>query len=161
MPVSRDIVRMYRRPRAVVRDLYAMGVREDRAIAWLMIACFIMFVSSLPALQRGAVLEGSDFNQNMIYAFFSWLLLWPLVLYGIAFVAFLITRAFRANASNFGARVAVFWGLLSATPLVLFYGMLVGLNGPDHPGTTMIGILWLAVLAWFWVSGLLETSKAQ
>jgi len=114
MPVSRDIAQMYRRPRAVVRDLYAMGPREDRAIAWLMIGCFLVFLSRLPALQRAAVETGTDFQQDTIYAFFA-----------------------------------------------LIYGLLVGFNGLNHPGTTLVGTIWLAVLFWFWISGLFETSKVN
>lgn len=159
MPVSRDIVHMYRAPRQVVRGLYDMGQREDRAIAWLMIGCFIVFVSYLPALQRNAVFEGGNFQRDMVYAFISWLTLWPLGFYALAFVAFGITYLFRKNATAYGARLAVFWGWLASTPVALFYGLLVGFNGADHPGTMMIGALWLAVLLWFWGCGLIETSK--
>lgn len=161
MPVSRDIAQMYRRPRAVVRGLYDMGPREDRAIAWLMIGCFLVFISRLPALQRAAVNGGSNFQQDTIYAFFALLMIAPLLFYVLAAVLFLITKIFRPAATAFGARLAVFWGWLAATPVALFYGLLVGFNGLDHPGTILIGALWLAVLLWFWISGLAETSKVE
>jgi len=118
-------------------------------------------VSYLPALQRSAVLEGANFQRDMIYGFMSWLTLWPLGFYALALVAFGITYAVRKNATAYGARLALFWGWLAATPLALLYGLLVGFNGADHPGTVMIGAVWLAVLAWFWISGLIETSKAD
>jgi len=159
MPVSRDIARMYRMPRKVVGELAAMGPREDRAIAWLMIGCFVFFLAQLPVLQRAAVMEGSDFQQTVIYGFFVWLMLVPLVFYLIAFIAFGITRALRKGATQYGARLAVFWGWLAATPVALFWGLLVGFNGQDHPGTAIVGGLWLAVLMWFWIAGLIETSK--
>ncbi|MCF2870545.1 hypothetical protein L0664_05650 [Octadecabacter sp. G9-8] len=152
---------MYRRPRAVVRSLYAMGAREDRAIAWLMIGCFLVFISRLPALQRGAVNGGSNFQQDTIYAFFALLMIAPLLFYLLAFVLFGVTKVLRPAATSYGARLAVFWGWLSATPVALFYGLLVGFNGLDHPGTILIGALWLAVLLWFWISGLAETSKVE
>lgn len=161
MPVSRDISRMYRRPRQVVRDLASMGPREDRAIAWLMIGCFLVFISRLPALQRAAVNTGSDFQQDTIYAFFALLMIAPLLFYVVAFVAFLLARALRAGATPYGARLAVFWGWLAASPLALFYGLLVGFNGLEHPGTVAIGAVWLAVLLWFWVAGLIETSRTE
>lgn len=161
MPVSRDITRMYRRPRQVVGELYAMGPREDRAVMWLIIGCFLMFISRLPALQRDAVNTGSDFQQDTIYAFFTLLMLLPLVFYLIAAILHGITKVMRPNIKSYGARVAVFWGWLAATPIALFYGLLAGLNGLEHPGTTMIGALWLAVLLWFWISGLAEVSKAK
>lgn len=161
MPVSRDIIQMYRRPRQVVRTLFGMGVREDRAIAWLMIGCFIFFLSQLPVLQRQAVLGDGNFQQSVTYSLFVWLMIAPLVFYLIAFLLFGVTRLFRSGATNYGARLAVFWGWLSATPLALFYGLLVGFNGADETGTQMIGAVWLAVLLWFWISGLAETSKVE
>lgn len=161
MPVSRDITQMYRRPRTVVRGLYDMGQREDRAIAWLMIGCFMVFISRLPALQRGAVNEGTNFQQDTIYAFFALMMIAPLAFYLIAAVMFLITKAMRPAVTAYGARLAVFWGWLASTPLALFYGLLVGFNGIEHPGTQAIGAVWLAVLLWFWISGLAETSKEE
>ena len=159
MPVSRDIVAMYRRPRHVVADLYAMGQREDRAVAWLMIGCFIFFFSQLPVLQRAAVLEGSNFQQTVAYAFFIWLMAVPLMFYVIAFIAFVVTKALRRGATAYGARLAIFWGWLAATPVALFYGLLAGFNGTEPIGTQVIGALWLAVLLWFWIAGLIETSR--
>ncbi|MDA9208474.1 hypothetical protein N9O61_06285 [Octadecabacter sp.] len=159
MPVSRDIVAMYRGPRKVVRGLADMGVREDRAIAWLMIGCFLIFLSRLPALQRNAVQTGADFQQDTIYAFFAWMMIAPLLFYFIGFIAYVLTKAFRSGANAYGARLSVFWGWLAAAPIALFYGLLVGFNGLEHPGTVAIGFVWLAVLVWFWVSGLIETSK--
>ena len=161
MPVSRDISQMYRRPRQVVRALYDMGVREDRAIAWLMIGCFLVFLSRLPALQRMAVQGYGNFQQDTIYAFFALMMIAPLLFYLIAVILFGITRLFRPAATAYGARLAVFWGWLAAAPLALFYGLLVGFNGLEHPGTVMIGAVWLVVLLWFWISGLAETSKVE
>ncbi len=160
MPVARDIVRTYSAPRRVTRALYAMGPREDRAIMWLMVGCFLMFISGLPALQRSAVENGSNFQDGTVYAFFSLLILAPLLFYGIAFILFGLTRAVRPAATVYGARLAVFWGWLAATPLALFYGLLVGFNGLNHPGTVLVGTIWLAALIWFWINGLIETSKA-
>lgn len=161
MPVTQDIMRTYRAPRRVVRRLYAMGPREDRAIMWLMVGCFLMFLAGLPGLQRDSVQNGTDFQQATIYAFFALLMLLPLVFYGIAAVLFLLTKLARPAITGYGARIAVFWGWLAATPLALFYGVLVGFNGVDHRGTVLIGALWLAVLLWFWISGLAEVSRAD
>ncbi|WP_375281622.1 hypothetical protein [Pseudooctadecabacter sp.] len=159
MPVSRDIARTYRGPRRVVRELLSMGPREDRAIAWLMIGCFLVFLSRLPALQRAAIETGSDFQRDVIYAFFAMMMIAPLMFYVIAFVFFLIIKLARSAATPYGARLAIFWGWLSAAPLALFYGLLVGFNGLDHPGTTLVGALWFIVLIWFWLAGLFEMSK--
>lgn len=159
MPVSRDIASMYRRPRAIVRGLLDMGVREDRAIAWLMIGCFLLFLARLPALQRNAVLRGSDFQQDAIYSFFALMMIAPLLFYGLAFLIWLVTKIMRPSITAFSVRLVVFWGWLSAAPLALFYGLLVGFNGAEHPGSIAIGVIWLIVLLLFWISGLIEASK--
>lgn len=178
MPVSRDIVRTYRGPRRVVRGLLAMGPREDRAIMWLMAGCLIVFVSRLPALQREAVLAEGDFTRDAAYAFFGLMMVAPLLFYLLAFLgrgaayvvawlaAYLFSwqsndRRFGAGPDGYGARVALFWAWLAATPLALFYGLLVGLNGASAPATQMVGGLWLLVLLSFWISGLVEASKGK
>jgi hypothetical protein len=159
MPVTTDIVRMYRGPRRVVRDLLAMGQREDRAIMWLMIGCLIVFLSRLPALQREAVLGQGDFSRDAAYAFFGLMMIAPLMFYGLAAVGRGVARLAGGRTSGFGARLALFWSWLAATPLILFYGLLVGMNGAAAVGTQAIGLLWVVVFAVFWVQGLREASE--
>ncbi len=159
MPVTTDIVRMYRGPRRVVRDLLAMGQREDRAIMWLMIGCLIVFLSRLPALQREAVLGQGDFSRDAAYAFFGLMMIAPLMFYGLAAVGRGVARLAGGRTSGFGARLALFWSWLAATPLILFYGLLVGMNGAAAAGTQAIGLLWVVVFAVFWVQSLREASE--
>ena len=159
MPVTTDIVRMYRGPRRVVRDLLAMGQREDRAIMWLMIGCLIVFLSRLPALQREAVLGQGDFSRDAAYAFFGLMMIAPLMFYGLAAVGRGIAHVAGGRPSGYGARLALFWAWLAATPLILFYGLLVGMNGAAAAGTQAIGLVWVAVFAVFWVQGLREASE--
>ena len=159
MPVTTDIVRMYRGPRRVVRDLLAMGQREDRAIMWLMIGCLIVFLSRLPALQREAILGQGDFSRDAAYAFFGLMMIAPLMFYGLAAVGRGVARLAGGRPSGYGARLALFWSWLAATPLILFYGLLVGMNGAAAAGTQAIGLLWVVVFAVFWVQGLREASE--
>ena len=159
MPVTQDIVRTYRGPRRVVGDLLTMGQREDRAIAWLMIGCFVFFLARLPGLQRLAVLEGGDFQRDTIYAFFALMMIAPLLFYAVAGIAYLVMRVAGRTITPYGARVAIFWGWLASTPLALLYGMLAGFNGLEHSGTVLVGYIWTGFVAWFWVAGLLEASK--
>ena len=159
MPVTTDIVRMYRGPRRVVRDLLAMGQREDRAIMWLMIGCLIVFLSRLPALQREAILGQGDFSRDAAYAFFGLMMIAPLMFYGLAAVGRGVARLAGGRPSGYGARLALFWSWLAATPLILFYGLLAGMNGAAAAGTQAIGLLWVVVFAVFWVQGLREASE--
>jgi len=142
-----------------VRDLLAMGQREDRAIMWLMIGCLIVFLSRLPALQREAVLGQGDFSRDAAYAFFGLMMIAPLMFYGLAAVGRGVARLAGGRTSGFGARLALFWSWLAATPLILFYGLLVGMNGAAAAGTQAIGLLWVVVFAVFWVQSLREASE--
>ena len=85
MSVTTDIVRTWRRPRLVMRDLLAQGRREDRAIAFLMISCFLIFVAQWPRLRR--VADGYEpspwpaemnFEGMMTYTFFAAVIVLPL-----------------------------------------------------------------------------------
>ncbi|WP_377505174.1 hypothetical protein [Octadecabacter sp. R77987] len=158
MPVTTDIMRTYRGPRRVVRDLLAMGPREDRAIMWLMFGCLIVFLSRLPALQRAAVMGQGDFTQDAAYAFLGLMMIAPLLFYGLAALGQGIARLLGGRPTGFGARLALFWAWLAATPVILLYGLLVGLNGAAEKGTQLVGLIWVVVFVLFWVQGLREAS---
>lgn len=169
MPVSTDILRTYRGPRRVVRDLLDMGRREDRAVMWLMAGCLLFFVGQMPILQRrvimgepplgAAVPELDSFSQGAIYAFFGAMMILPLLLYLLAPLGGLLARLFGGRPTGFGARTALFWAWLAAAPMGLLYGLAAGMNGPEHPAVLVVGLLWGVVLACFWVFGLIEAGK--
>ena len=166
MPVTRDILRTWRNPRAVYRNLLAMGPREDRAIAYLMAACFLVFIAQWPRLVRGS--QGIDVSSGpapeldrlLAYEFMAWLMIWPLAIYLLAAASYLILRAFRIKLTGYGSRLALFWALLAATPAMLLYGLLRGLNG-DVEATRIAGAVWVAALLWFWLHGLRAATEEQ
>jgi hypothetical protein len=159
MPVTRDILLTWRDPRAVYRHLLAMGPREDRAIAYLMAACLLVFIAQWPRLVR--LSQGIDFpaeplpelDRLMAYEFMGWMMVWPLVMYGIAGLSRVILRVFRVSATGYGTRLALFWALLATTPAMLFYGLLRGFNG-DVLATRLAGAVWVGAFIVFWVQGL-------
>lgn len=160
MPVTTDIVQTWRQPRAVYQRMLAMGPREDRAIAILMAACFLVFIAQWPRLVRLSqgidLLVGADvpgLDRLMAYEFMGWLMVWPLAIYAIAGLSVLVMRLCGATIVGYGGRIALFWALLATTPAMLFYGLLRGLNG-DVLATKLAGALWIAALLVFWVTGL-------
>lgn len=160
MAVTTDIVQTWSQPRAVYRRLFGMGVREDRAIAILMAACFLVFIAQWPRLVRTsqgidvpAGTEAPALDRLMSYEFMGWLMVWPLALYVIAGLAVLLMRGFGFSVTGYGGRLALFWAMLAATPAMLFYGLLRGLNGDVLP-TQIAGGLWITALFLFWVQGL-------
>lgn len=167
MPVTNDIVRTWRRPRAVMRDLLAMGPREDRAIMFLMVSCFLIFVAQWPRLRR--VSEGFEaspfppeinFEGMMTYTFFATVIIFPLLMYGLAGLTHIVAKIFGGKGSWYSARLALFWTMLAMTPLILFYGLVRGLIGPGSQATLVGAIGGLAFLI-IWVQSLREAESGS
>lgn len=160
MAVSQDMMRTWRAPRAVMRQILGMGQREDRAIAYLMIACLLVFVGQWPRLARTAHLEGTEFTQLAAYEFFGWLILWPLLFYFAAFLLHQILRLTGSALASWEVRTVIFWSLLAAVPMGLLYGLLNGFVG-SSPGTQIVGAIWIAGFLLFTVQGIREASASH
>ena len=165
MAVTNDIVRTWRRPRAVIRDLLNQGTREDRAIAFLMISCFLIFVAQWPRLRR--VAEGYEtspfppemnFEGMMTYTFFGAVIILPLMMYGLAALAHIVAKIFGGQGSWYGSRLALFWTLLATSPLFLLYGLVRGLIGAG-PQALLVGWLGAVVFVFIWVQSLREAES--
>jgi len=159
MALTRDILATYRGPGRVVRRLLDMGQRDDRALMFLMLACGIVFVAQLPRLSREAELTGQELNMLLGASLMAWLAIAPLLLYILAGLSYLVMRLFGAKGGAFGARLALFWALLAASPLMLLNGLVAGLIGPG-PQLQAVGLIWLVIFLWFWLSGLRETQRS-
>ncbi len=159
MPVTSDITATYRGPGRVMQRLLSMGQREDRALAFLMAACVIVFVAQMPRLSREAHLTGQDLNILLGGALMGWIFIAPLLMYALAGATHLLAKMLGGKGSFFGARLALFWSLLASTPLLLLHGLVAGFIGPG-PGLQAVGLLWLAVFSWFWISSLKQAERS-
>lgn len=157
MAVSSDIVATWRGPGRVVRRLLARGENEARALAFLMAGCALTFVSRWPALAREAHLEKTELAPAMGAALFAWMFVAPLLFYVLAALSHLVTRAMGGQGTGHGARLALFWAFLAASPLMLLNGLVEGFIG-QGPGLQMVGLAWLLAFAWFWIAGLRVTA---
>ena len=156
MAVTVDIVRAHTRPRTVMAKLLSMGHREDRILAMLMGACFIMFAAQWPYRARQSHLEGSNLTDMLQTDMFGLIFVMPLMMYGFAALSHLIAKVFRGKGTWFGARLALFWALLASTPILVLWGLAKGFVGPDHPATGIVAALWFAIFLWIWLSSLFE-----
>ena len=154
MAATRDIVASYRNPAAVVRRLLGQGTREDRNLIYLMVACLIFFVAQTPRLAREAFISGTDLNMLLGGTLLAWLFIAPLIFYVMAAGTQIILRVLRGNVTGFNTRLALFWALLASSPLVLLHGLTAGFVGPGIE-LQIVGLIWLCVFLWFWISGLL------
>lgn len=167
MPVTNDIMRTWRRPRAVIRDLLDQGRREDRAIMYLMVSCILIFVAQWPRLRR--VSEGYEvspwpaevnFEGMMTYTFFTAVVVLPLLMYGIAALSHLVAKIFGGKGSWFGARLALFWTLLATSPLFLFYGLVRGLIGTGTQAE-LVGAFGGLIFLFIWFQSLREAESGS
>lgn len=159
MPLSSDIVATYRGPGRVMRRLLDMGPREDRALAFVMAFCLVAFVAQMPGLARRAHIEGLELNMLLGGALLGTVFILPLFFYILALVSHWAARLVGGHGTPFGARLALFWALLASAPLVLLNGLVAGFIGPG-PALTLVGIIWVAVFVWFWLSGLRQAQRA-
>ncbi|MBS9716127.1 YIP1 family protein [Pseudohalocynthiibacter aestuariivivens] len=130
MSVTRDIFRSYVRPR-LVAERRIEGDDEPLALGYLISACIILFVATLPGLQRSAHLAPENGNlASLAYgSFLGAVLLAPIVLYALSALLWLILRLAGTGLSGVRVRLALFWALLVTTPLMLLRGLTEGLVG--------------------------------
>jgi hypothetical protein len=159
MAISSNIIATYRGPGRVMRKLLALGVREDRALAYLMGACLVMFVAQWPKLARQAHISGEELDALLGANLMGFVFVAPLVFYIVAGIARGIGRLLGGSGTGYGARMALFWALLAACPLQLLYGLTSGFIGPGVEATGVY-FLWSACFMWFWIGGSLAQERA-
>ena len=154
MTVAAEILATYRDPSAPMRRMLAEGPREDRALIILTPAAVLLFVARTPFLARAAALDPSvPLDARLGITLFVMLFMLPLLAYGLAYLIHLILRAFGATGAAYGARLALFWGLLAIAPAMLVQGLLEGLIGPTA-AVRGFGVAVFVLFLWFVGRGL-------
>ncbi|MBM7067533.1 YIP1 family protein [Actibacterium sp. 188UL27-1] len=151
MAVTTEILRTYRAPRAVMRRLLSDGPREDRAIAFVMAACFVIFIGQWPLASRLAFEEPDiPLQARLSSALLVWVFAMPIFFYGLAGLSHLIAKVVGGQGSYYRARVALFWTLLVISPLMLLRGLVAGFigAGPELTATDIAVTLAFFTL-WF------------
>jgi hypothetical protein len=144
-----------------VREKLARGEREDRALATLMGACFLVFVSQWPILSRQAYLDPSvPLDARMAGALMGWLFIAPIAAYVMAAASHLLAKVFGGRGTWFGARLALFWALLAASPLWLLNGLVAGIIGPGQ-ALNLVGVIAAGAFVVFWGAGLWEAERGK
>lgn len=165
MAVTADIIRTWRAPRAVIRDLLDQGRREDRAVVFVMIACFLIFIAQWPRLSR--ISNGYEpspwppeinFEGMMTYSFYGLVIMLPLALYGVAALARLVAKLMGGQGTWYGARLSLFWSLLATTPLLLLHGLVRGFIGPGAQ-SLLVGAVWGVVFGFIWMQTMIAAER--
>lgn len=163
MGVTVDIVRSWRHPRRVMARLLAGGVREDRALIFLMLACLLIFIAQWPRLVRQAHFDPSTpLDARLGGALMAWLFIVPLAGYLLAAVARVVAKLLGGHGSWYSARLALFWSLLAAAPFWLIFGLASGFTGAG-PVLNIIGLVAFLAFLIIWLSSMIqaETGKAN
>ncbi len=161
MALISNVLKTYRAPRQAVRGVLEMGRREDLMVVYLLLACALIFASQWPALARQAYLDPAIPLQALLaISAMVWLMAFPLIAYILAFVLYLLTRVVGMGTTGYGSRVALFWAMLAASPLWLFWGMVKGLAAPGA-AESAVAALTLGAFLFFLVAGLLEAGRAR
>ena len=149
MSMTHNILRSYMRPHHVLAQLLQDGKREDRALAILFTACGALFLMQIPLRFEGAA-AGGDMVRDLSYAFFTSMMLLPLILYALAAFVHLLARLLGGKGSWYSARLAVFWSLLAICPLALIWAVVKGFYG-DTLITSLLS--WGGVGLFLWIFG--------
>ncbi len=158
MSMTANILRSYRAPRAVVRALIEQGLREPQVLFFGTLACAMIFVAQWPALSRAAALDPSvTFEQRMGAVLFATVFLLPLILYGLAGLLQLGLRMLRRAVPGLWVRTALFWSLLSVTPLMLVQAVFSAAFGPLGIASVFGGVV-AVVFAYILVQNLREVT---
>ena len=159
MPVTRDIAEAYIRPRVVMARKLAAGQREDRALAYLMGGCVMMFIAQLPRLSREAHFDPSVPLEGLITGALQGIVfILPLLLYGVAAALHIGTRVFKGQGTWFTTRLVLFWTMLSMAPMFLLHGLVAGFIGPSVQ-LDLVGGLVLAAFLWLWGNAMVAAEK--
>ena len=145
MALVLDMVRSLRAPRRVLRGLGTP--REPWLLMVLMLACALVFVAQWPRLARAAHLDPSiPLDARLAGALFAWVFLAPLFFYAMAG---LMTLALWlvARVSGASIRLALFWALLVASPVMLLHGLVAGMVGPGAQAALVAALAALVFLA--------------
>lgn len=154
MPVSSDIVATYKGPGAVYRRLLEPGRDEMRALSFCIFGALMLFVAQTPWQARAAHFDPSGpLEVRLYWSGLLFLLVLPLLLYCLSFLLWALSRVVAPTLSGFAIRMSLFWAVLAATPIALLAGILAGFQG-EFVGVQAIGLLWVFVVLWFFISGL-------
>lgn len=153
MAVTADIVESWRRPRAVFRRHLARGQSEAFAFSLLFVFLLMALVARYPAAARVNALDPMIPVPPQILGTAMGLLAAIPLLYGLAALSHLVSRAFGGRGGWYGARMALFWALVATTPFLLLSGIVAGMIGPG-PQLMLTGGVTFAAFLFQWLTAL-------
>lgn len=159
MSISTDIGQSWLAHRKVVRRHLARGQSEPFIFTFLFVFLLLAFVARYPVAARVAMDDAATPLAPQLLAIALGLLATIPVFYAVAAISHLIGRALGGHSTWFGARLALFWSLVVAAPLVLLQGLVSALIGAGAQNNLVGGAALVAFLV-FWGLALAEVNSA-
>ena len=158
MAVTTDIVESWRHPRRVMARHLSRPTSEPWTFSLLVAFLVLAFVAQAPFFERQSFFQPEvPVTQRMVAGGLALMASIPFW-YGLAALAHLVARATGARGGWNGARIALFWALLTVSPLMLFQGLLAGFSG-SSPGLAAVGFLTGAAFLTLWFLNMREVAR--
>ncbi|MGB3277819.1 MAG: Yip1 family protein [Pseudorhodobacter sp.] len=158
MPVTTDIVRTWRNPRAVMQSHLARGKSEPWAFSLLVAFMVVAFVAQWPGASRNAYFTPEMPISAQMFAIGMGMLAFIPVWYLLAAIGHWIARILGGQGDHYRARLALFWALVTVSPLMLLLGLVKGMIGPG-PALLSVTVVTGAVFLGFWILNLIEAER--
>jgi hypothetical protein len=149
MSISTDIGKSWFAHRTVVRKHLARGQSEPFVFTFLFVFLLLSFVARYPVAARAAMNDPATPLAPQLLAIALGLLATIPFFYALAAASHLVGRALGGKSTWYGARLALFWSLVVATPLVLLQGLVAALIGAGVQNNLVGGAALVAFLV-FW-----------
>jgi hypothetical protein len=158
MSISTDIGQSWFAHRKVVRRHLARGQSEPFIFTFLFVFLLLAFVARYPGAARVAMDDPATPLAPQLLGIAMGLVVTIPFFYALAALSHVVGRALGGKSTWFGARLALFWSLVAASPLVLLQGLVAGLIGAGVQNTIVGGAALCAFLV-FWALALAEINS--
>lgn len=158
MSVVADILESWRRPSVVMRRHMMRGRSEPFAFTFLVVFLVICLIAQWPEAARTTAMNPDiPLPPQLLGRAMALLATIPLW-YAFAALGGIVLRTLGGQGMWYEARIALFWALVTVSPMILLTGLVAGMIGPG-PQLTSVGLLTFGLFGLFWALNLREAGR--
>lgn len=158
MSLIPDIVESWRAPGRVLRRHLSRPRSEAFVFTFLFTFLLVAFVAQTPYASRLAHLQPQVPMSQRLFATFLGLIATLPLWYGLATLSRLVAGLMGGRGDWYGARMALFWALVTVTPAMLLMGLSLGFLGQGAQ-TNALGALVGVMFVVLWALMLREAER--
>lgn len=160
MSLTADMRQSWTGHRRVVRRHLSRGRSEPFVFTFLLVFMILAFVSQYPRAARIALENPEMLLPAQLLGLAYGMLIFLPFAYALAAISHVVARALGARSTWYGARLALFYSLVAASPLMLLQGLVAGVLGLGMQ-PFLVGIFALTAFVVFWALALVEVNKGE